>query len=181
MPSENPSRSFLEERKTAILAELRALAPELIEEYIWIIGALDKGDAVARQELEADDGESDDENIVPTSYEYASIIKPSDAWVRYLSERKAPATRKAIIRDLALGGWGKSGQAKKPKDSMKKMFDYYLGDPKKNRAPKAMSESPVKEVNGLVGLREWPDADFVLKREDGTIVIGEAKNIPRQK
>ena len=49
---------------------------------------------------------------------------------------------------------------KKPASSLLSMFKPYLGEPHKNKPPKAASESGLKEINGLVGLVEWPDEMF---------------------
>jgi hypothetical protein len=135
---QNP-RSFLEERRSRTLAELRRKVPELIKEYLRLTAAIDAMDSADETKESA----------------YAEIYKPLDAVDAYLESTGKPAPRETIARALADGGWG-AGRKSRPYWNLLSMMKYHLGTGDKS----LKSEPRLKEINKLVGKVEWPDEMF---------------------
>jgi hypothetical protein len=134
------AQSFLEDRKAAVLAELRREVPDLINEYL-------KLDAAISAMKETADGIAGS-----VGDEYYGFRRPIDAIEAYLDHIGRPATRKEIATSLANGGFAR-GQVQRPYWNVMSGLEYHV---KNNR---------LKEVGGLVGKSEWPAKMFKEAKE----------------
>lgn len=137
MPNESQNaRSFLEDRRTAVLAELRRLAPELINEFLKLNAAIAAMDETA-------------ETVVD---EYYGFRKPLDAIGAYLDKKGKPAPRRTIAKVLEEGGFAR-GQVQRPFWNVLSAIDYHLEQSKSEK-------KRFVEINGLLGKVEWPEEMF---------------------
>ena len=142
MPNEPQNiRSFLEDRQAALLAALRRKAPEEITEYLKVTAAIAAVNSTA-------------ETIVVD--EYRGIRKPLDAVDTYLKNKGLPAPRKVIAKVLEEGGFAKD-EVQRPYWNVLSAIEYNL---------KSSKDKRIKEVNGLIGKIEWPDAMFIAIQEE---------------
>lgn len=95
------------------------------------------------------------EAIAGRSKKYADAKNAIEAVMRYLEEKKYPATEKEIADALIGGGYRGGSHAQYSRITAS--INVHINGRKKIRA-----NNPLKKVNGLIGPESWPDTDFIL-------------------
>ena len=140
MPNEPQSvRSFLVDREAALVSELRRDKPDAFNEYLKVRAAIEAMDSTA-------------ETIGDAFYD---IRKPLDAVEAYLKKIGRPTAMKIIAKDCMEGGFGR-GQVQRPDQNITYALRRHLLKGKKDA-------KRFKELNGLVGMIDWPVNMFVTE------------------
>lgn len=139
MPAESPSglQKLLQDRRNAILDELRKDKPDLVKELLQ----LDIHIALAA----SDSNQSD---------EYIFVRSPLDAILDYLDKVGHALPKASIAKDIEARGYGR-GTLAKPYQILMDTFRYHL-EVKKDKPGKKKIERKIIERNGLIGKTEWP-------------------------
>ena len=138
MPNEpQNTRSLLEKRRTALIAELRRTVPDLFNEYLSTNAAIEAVNAAFE-----DSGVS-----------FVGIRAPLDAVDVYLNKVGKPTPLKIIAKECKEAGFAKN-QVQRPDQNIE-----YAVRRNVDKNPKDKKKR-FKEINGLVGKVEWPDDMF---------------------
>lgn len=138
MPNEpQNTRSFLENRRAALIAELRRAVPDLFNEYLSTIAAIDAANSVIE-----DQGVS-----------FVDIRAPLDVVDVYLKKVGKPTPLKVIAKQCKEGGFAKN-QVQRPDQNIE-----YAVKRNVKKSPKDKKKR-FKEINGLVGKVEWREEMF---------------------
>ena len=131
--------SIISERRVATLNRLVALASDKAEAE-KLVSELEQMDKLLQQSRPQGD-----------VLRFARYMRPIEAVVAYLEERKRPADENAIIEAVLAGGF-RGGGREQALNVHKGIFIFLTGTGKKL--------NKIKEVNGLIGLYDWPDDMF---------------------
>jgi hypothetical protein len=132
-------QKLVEDRRTAILGELRKFNPAFVKELVEIDSFLAC--------LKSKEGGNE---------EYCGFRSPLKAILTYLDRVDHAVVKQRISKDVADGGYGK-GQLNNPYNMLMDTIRYHL---------KKKTGAKIIERNGLVGKAGWPDKLFELEESN---------------